>query len=350
MNATAAEQRAPPTLCRPGVIAGALVAGELIAALLTLAPADASGRRWEAFGLNSLVVQWIMLLSLSSICLLQRKARRLRPVHLAVASLVIVMVTTLGTAELVIVLLPDSAGGDQTGLVLRMLAIALVVSTLALLSYREHLASQAALARAKQAELEALQARVRPHFLFNTLNSAAALLHVRPAEAENVLLDLGDLFRAALAEPGWVPLRHEIELCQRYLAIEHKRFGERLQVEWRLPEQVEGLFVPLLTIQPLVENAVLHGLDLGGPGGAIRIEILEEPAHLAVVVSNPSGAKRPDTHRGHGLGLSGARARVETATARAGGITTIAEGGTFTARIVLPLASMPKTTAQGLIS
>ncbi len=349
MSATDTDPKAPSTLCRPGVIAGALVAGELIAALLTLAPAEASGRRWEAFGLNSLVVQWIMLLSLSSICLMQRKAPRLRPLHLAIASVLVVLATTFATAKLVIALSPDFVAGHADGLVLRMLSIALVVSTLALLSYREHLASKAALARAKQAELEALQARVRPHFLFNTLNSATTLLHARPREAESVLLDLADLFRAALAEPGWVPLQHEIDLCQRYLAIERKRFDERLQVTWVLPESTAGLFVPLLAIQPLVENAVLHGLDLGANGGPIRIEVRVSPTQLEIIVSNPLGARRPSTHQGYGLGLSGARARVESATERSGDVAAHSDAQTFTAHVTLPLASMPKTH-QDLIS
>ena len=89
--------------------------------------------------------------------------------------------------------------------------------------------------RAKQSELQALQARIRPHFLFNTLNTGAALVHPRPEEAERLLLDLADLFRAALAGPRQILLEDELSLARRYLEIEALRFGERLQVRWELP-------------------------------------------------------------------------------------------------------------------
>src|SRR5690606_11628475 len=104
--------------------------------------------------------------------------------------------------------------------------------------------------RAKQAELEALQARIRPHFLFNTLNTGAALVHARPGEAERLLLGLSDLFRAALAGPGELPLEDELGLARRYLEIEALRFGPRLQVNWQLPAPLPEVWVPTLSIQP----------------------------------------------------------------------------------------------------
>ncbi|HOM22045.1 MAG TPA: histidine kinase, partial [Ottowia sp.] len=115
---------------------------------------------------------------------------------------------------------------------------------------------------ATAARLAELQARIRPHFLFNTLNTAIALVREEPAKAELVLEDLSDLFRHALAERGdSATVGQEIELARRYLEIEQLRFGDRLRVEWALDERVHGARLPPLILQPLVENAVKHGVE-----------------------------------------------------------------------------------------
>jgi two-component system sensor histidine kinase AlgZ len=115
---------------------------------------------------------------------------------------------------------------------------------------------------ATTARLAELQARIRPHFLFNTLNTAMALVREEPAQAEEVLADLADLFRHALADQhGASSVAQEIELARRYLAIEQVRFGERLRVEWALDPRVGAARLPPLILQPLVENAVIHGVE-----------------------------------------------------------------------------------------
>ena len=122
------------------------------------------------------------------------------------------------------------------------------------------------------ARLAELQSRIRPHFLFNTLNSAIALVRAEPAKAEALLEDLSDLFRHALMDQGTaVTLADEIALAQRYLAIEQVRFGERLNVQWALDPEAEQAKLPPLLLQPLVENAVRHGVEPSATGAAIRI-------------------------------------------------------------------------------
>src|SRR3546814_19297226 len=116
-------------------------------------------------------------------------------------------------------------------------------------------------------------ARVRPHFLFNTLNSGIALVRQRPEQAEELLLGLSDLFRAALARPHDVALGEELALVRRYLEIEAVRFGPRLRVAWRLPEPLPEVAVPALSVQALVENAVRHGIELSPEGGGIAIGV-----------------------------------------------------------------------------
>ncbi|MDO9142954.1 sensor histidine kinase [Rhodoferax sp.] len=137
------------------------------------------------------------------------------------------------------------------------------------------------------ARLAELQARIRPHFLFNTLNSAIALVRAEPGKAENLLEDLSDLFRHALMEQGEsVTLRQEIAMAQAYLAIEQVRFGERLRIEWALDERAGAARLPPLLLQPLVENAVKHGVEPSASGADIRVSTECRGSRVVIKVSN----------------------------------------------------------------
>ncbi len=189
------------------------------------------------------------------------------------------------------------------------------------------------------ARLAELQSRIRPHFLFNALNTALALVRVDPARAESVLEDLAQLFRVALAEAGAsVSLQEEIDLARRYLAIEQARFGERLRVQWEIDERVCAARVPPLVLQPLVENAVRHGIEPAPRGGLVVVRVERQRAQAVVTVSNTLG-ESPGSP-GHGMALHNLRERLRLlhdvgATcevwreARAG-------GDLFHARLVLP--------------
>ncbi len=140
---------------------------------------------------------------------------------------------------------------------------------------------------ATSARLAELQARIRPHFLFNTLNSAIALVRAEPARAEGLLEDLSDLFRHALAEQdGSVTLAQEMALAERYLAIEQVRFGERLRIEWQLDPAVDGAQLPPLLLQPLVENAVKHGVEPSASGAALRIRSYKRGSLACIDIDN----------------------------------------------------------------
>lgn len=164
------------------------------------------------------------------------------------------------------------------------------------------------------ARLAELQSRIRPHFLFNTLNSAIVLVRAEPEQAETLLEDLSDLFRHALREPGEaVTLDDEIALAQRYLAIEAVRFGERLQVDWALDPAAGQALLPPLLLQPLVENAVKHGVEPCPDGGRLRIETLRKGARVVVRLHNTVPATRSATvpaPGGHGMALANVRERL----------------------------------------
>jgi two-component system sensor histidine kinase AlgZ len=159
------------------------------------------------------------------------------------------------------------------------------------------------------ARLTELQSRIRPHFLFNTLNSAIALVRAEPAKAEALLEDLSDLFREALKDSGEpVSLADEINLAQRYLAIEQVRFGERLRVQWNLDPAAAGARLPPLLLQPLVENAVRHGVEPSPQGADVRISTQRRGSIVVIKVTNtvPNG----QGVAGHGLALRNVRERL----------------------------------------
>ena len=162
---------------------------------------------------------------------------------------------------------------------------------------------------AMAARLSELQSRIRPHFLFNTLNSAIALVRAEPAKAEALLEDLSDLFRHALMEQGeFVTLADEIALAQRYLAIEQVRFGDRIQVEWALDAQASAAKLPPLLLQPLVENAVRHGVEPSPHGAQIWISTQRRSSTVVIKVTNTVPAGHGE--RGSGVALDNVRDRL----------------------------------------
>jgi two-component system sensor histidine kinase AlgZ len=182
-----------------------------------------------------------------------------------------------------------------------------------------------------------LQARIHPHFLFNTLNTGAALVHQQPEKAEQLLLDLADLFRAALAGPSQISLQEELELARRYAQIEQLRFGSRLRLQWDLPEPLPELQVPTLSIQPLLENAIHHGVEPSATGGLLRVAVEVAANQARVIVANDLPDSPDATPRsGHGVGLRAVRERVR---AMGGEVETRSENGQFQVTVTLPLAT-----------
>ena len=162
---------------------------------------------------------------------------------------------------------------------------------------------------ATAARLLELQSRIRPHFLFNTLNSAVALVRAEPAKAETLLEDLSELFRHALVDQGEsVTLGDEVGLARRYLAIEQVRFGERLKVEWAIDPKCDAALLPPLLLQPLVENAVRHGVEPSASGATVRVSTRRRGSVVVIKVTNtvPAGTGVP----GHGVALQNVRDRL----------------------------------------
>lgn len=159
------------------------------------------------------------------------------------------------------------------------------------------------------ARLAELQARIRPHFLFNSLNSAIALVREDPRRAEALLEDLSELFRHALvSKDESVTLSEEVQLARHYLAIEQVRFGDRLRVEWAIDPRTGSAKVPALFLQPLVENAVKHGVEPSPTGADVKVSTQKRGSVVVIKVTNtvPSGQGRP----GHGVAQDNVRDRL----------------------------------------
>ncbi len=202
---------------------------------------------------------------------------------------------------------------------------------------------------ATAARLTELQSRIRPHFLFNTLNSAIALVREEPAKAESLLEDLSDLFRHALVEQGEaVTLAEEITLARRYLAIEEVRFGKRLQVQWSLDPRTDNARLPPLLLQPLVENAVKHGVEPSARGGKLRVLTELRGSRVVVRITNtlPSTDTRTgDLPRGHGIALANVRARLALLHDVQGEFSAGVQDGLYQVRITLPAPAAPRPAA-----
>jgi len=197
---------------------------------------------------------------------------------------------------------------------------------------------------ATAARLTELQSRIRPHFLFNTLNSAIALVREEPAKAESLLEDLSDLFRHALVEQGEaVTLAEEITLARRYLAIEEVRFGKRLQVQWNLDPRTNNARLPPLLLQPLVENAVKHGVEPSARGGKLRVLTELRGSRVVVRITNTLPSPDSRTHarihglsHGHGIALANVRARLALLHDVQGEFSAGVQDGLYQVRITLP--------------
>jgi two-component system sensor histidine kinase AlgZ len=163
-----------------------------------------------------------------------------------------------------------------------------------------------------ESRLQALQARIRPHFLFNSINAVLSLVRTDPKQAETALLDMADLFRVLMRDNRrLVPLTEEIELCRQYLALEKLRLTDRLQVEWHLNSMPGDALVPPLVLQPLLENAVYHGIEPSSTPGVVSINIFYRGGEVHAILRNPYQADGGRHHAGNKMALGNIRERLK---------------------------------------
>ena len=291
-------------VCHPALALRAVLLVQAALALVALAGAQApiewmSRQAVLAFGGVAATLVWLV-----AVCALRGPMRRRHPAARAAVVLPMgALAAGVAWAPLAWADLVDAGALRMASVLLGGLAMAAVLwAWLDLRSRVWHPANASA-------RLAELQSRIRPHFLFNALNTAIALVRVDPARAEDVLEDLAQLFRVALAEVGAsVTLEEEIELARRYLDIEAVRFGPRLKVRWEIDPAVHAARVPPLVLQPLVENAVRHGIEPSARGGYVRVQARRVRGQVLVTVSNTLGDDAGSP--GQGMALQNVRERL----------------------------------------
>ena len=318
-------------LCHVGVVLRAVVfvQGVLAIGLMFNNPSVVG---WlDAFSVATAIALPCVLLWLSLACILNRALARCSAVFRwlmagALGALAGAASWVLGEW------LGFGAGGVHPWLAPVCTGAAMAGVVMSWLQWRE----QARIPAETKARLAELQSRIRPHFLFNTLNTALALVRLDPARAESVLEDLSELFRVALNDTGQaVTLAEEIELARRYLAIEQIRFGERLKISWELDPGADGAQLPSLLLQPLVENAVHHGVEPSSTGGQVRIQTRVKAGRVQVSIVN-TVPNEPARHGNH-MALRNVKERLRLMHDVAGDFETRMHDGVYRVQMTLPL-------------
>jgi two-component system sensor histidine kinase AlgZ len=300
-----------PDLCRVRAVFMLLVTSEMLTLALALVRSGNEWIDWSYFGLVSLFVQWTVLTSTALTCLLRKWLSQLSVTGATLAILGVVLADVLLFSLLADYLL--SAGNGITSW--QDVTTNLILATLFTLMilryfYLQHQSRQQRDSEL-QARISALQARIHPHFLFNSMNTIASLIAIRPEQAEDAVLDLSELFRASLGNSDRViPLAAETDLCRRYLDIEQLRLGDRLTVKWQLEAGLDKQAIPPLTLQPLLENAVYHGIQPRPEGGTITIEGYRKGEFVYLLVHNPLPEPDRPGHDGNRMAISNTQARL----------------------------------------
>lgn len=341
-----------PQFCSLPTLFAVMIVAELVALVIVIDPAVPAGPLLRRLGIVSVYVQWLALLVTVVLCSLRGVFGRLpAATGYAFAWGLAVLATTLGSA--VVCSIDQAIGlgltvpvGQSIRFVVANAAICALIAA-ALLRYlymREQWREQ--VQAAAKAQVQALQARIRPHFLFNSMNTIASLIRARPAEAERAVESLSDLFRAALGaddRPG--TLGEELDLIGDYLGIEALRLGDRLRVRLDVADLPRDLPLPRLLLQPLVENAVYHGIQRLADGGTLAIEGHRHADAIEISVRNPCPADA--AHVGNAHALANVRARIGYHFGDRGRVQVVAGDGEFTVCVHLPLPPRSAAPADG---
>ena len=314
-----------PNLGRLPVLLAILLITELLVILYVFSLSPLGTFDWQHLSLLSLYAQWISLLAMSGLSYCRSYINRQPP---KVAGWIsfgwIVAVTVLSNIGAQWVYAAGKWAVFSFAWLLRDMMIIAVLAAL-LLRYLSMQQRWRAEQKASQgARIEALHARIRPHFLFNSMNTIASLISYAPVEAEKAVEDLAALFRAALSQNDvLVSWQQEMDICRAYLRIEQQRLGRRLLVDWQLDRETEYCQLPPLSVQPLIENAIYHGIESTLTGGTLLIRAQVNQGTLRIDVENPleysdktagetlnSPASPPVPKSHNGIALDNIRARL----------------------------------------
>ena len=283
-----------PDFCNIRTLFLVVLIAEMLAIVLVLAQIMFHQDWLSNLALKSLFVQWIALTGSGLLCILKRTMRHLSDRHTAIIAYCLILLVAFIITELswlLVYVLPleiDYTSPQHLHLLIQSLGITIIVAAIALrYLYIQH-QWRRNIETAAQSQFQALQSRIRPHFLFNCMNTIASLMHKQPDAAERSIEALAELFRASLTDAARLSrLQDELHLCNQYLNIEKQRLGGRLNIDWRIDELPGNALIPPFTIQPLLENAIYHGIELIESGGVIDICGKQENKIITIKISNP---------------------------------------------------------------
>ncbi len=335
-----------PSFLTPGALLMLMAAAEVIVLIALLAGNANAAGFWQRFAPASLLALWIAICVAFGLSLLAPKLAQKASAVSALAALALVGAITflcvLLAAGAQSIISPAEAQTLTPAFAARISLVAVLVSAAALrYAYvqRQWALEVQANARVK---VEALTARIRPHFLFNSMNTLASLIALDPLRAEQVVEDLSELFRGALkAGEVDITLEEELALAKHYLRIEQLRLGARLHVDYDLQDVPLSLKMPALLLQPLVENAVYHGIQPLAAGGTVRLSARVDAGLLHITVENPFDARLSNaaSKSGNGMALANIAARLRLAFGARANLQTHALGGRYVAILTLPVAA-----------
>jgi len=306
-----------PDFCSWPVLAALAVIGELVALVVVLSASDIGVPTWQSLGLASLFVQWLAVVWTVSLCKARPLLVRLAPWMAEFAAYALMLATTAAASWVVFAMDRNlnlgfiESGADSWRFVLRNSVICALIGGAVLRYFYVQEQWRERVQAEERARFEALQARIRPHFLFNSMNVIASLIRARPVQAEAAVEDLSDLFRAALGrDDARSTLGEELDLARGYLRIEQLRLGDRLRVDWQVDGLPRDLELPSLLLQPLVENAVYHGIQPLPAGGTVRVHGQVDGNVIEIRVDNPCPPPAARRGGGNGMALNNIRSRL----------------------------------------
>lgn len=341
----AADEGLFPNFCQAAVILNVVLIAEMLAFVVTLVTRRISLTLVQDLALISLFVQWIALTSIAALCAARPYLNRLPKLQAFAAAYAMLLIITLLVSEAAIWLLwaadhladphPDWRGYFHV----QNLSVSLIVNALALRYVLGKHELKQRTASETRAKIQALQSRIRPHFVFNALNIIASLTRASPGRAEAAIEDMADLFRMMLSEDETqVPVKKEIEVAKKYLALERLRLDHRLDIAWEIGTFPRKAVLPVLTLQPLLENAIKHGIEELPQGGTVSVKLWENNDNIFIRVVNPYPPSKPKSKSAtHDRSLENLKHRLHSHYGEAATLEARGEDGQFSVTVNLPM-------------
>ncbi len=319
-----------PDFCNARIIFLAILIAQLLSFVLTLAGGVSRPNFWVYLSLVSLFVTFIAIGNILVLCVSRKFLHTLHPAAAAVTYYALSLSITLIVSVVSILVTPTEALWAASpenvqslnfldiltsDILIRNMAISAIVSAVALRYFYVQHQWKANIQVEAKSRIQALQARIRPHFLFNSMNTIASLTLTNPKMAEKAVEDLADLFRASLGHQDKVTLQEELNFTRRYINMEKLRLGDRLTIELKIEEGISlNTKVPALILQPIVENSIYHGVEPLTQGGIVNIDITSTQHDLHLTISNPVGDINIDRKRpGNKMAQENIRQRLQLA-------------------------------------